>query len=99
MSSARPLHRYPEEYYRLCKAAHTESVTIPFETKRKALNFRIEMYLFRKALRKALLADRDNESLQMSVLFAEGLTFSISGADLVIAKQTTKAAQIIASVL
>ena len=46
----KPLHRYTQEYYDLCKKAHVNVLRIPFDTKRKALNFRIEMYLFRKAL-------------------------------------------------
>ena len=99
MSSLKPLHRYPEEYYALCKKAHIEDVRIPFITKRKALNFRIEMYLFRKALRQALLEDVDNESLQLSVLFAEGLCFSIRGTDLVVTKKRSVHAQKIAEVL
>ena len=97
MPRLKSLDRYPNEYYALCKKAHSEtSVVIAFDNKRKAMNFRIEMYLFRKALRKALLLDVDSESLQLAVLFAEGLTFSIDGTDLVIAKKTTKTAEIIA---
>lgn len=99
MSTVKPLHRYSEEYYALCKRAHTEAVRIPFETKRKALNFRIEMYLFRKALRGALLLDVDSEELQLSVLFAEGLSFSIDGTDLVVDKKRSVVAQKIAEVL
>ena len=99
MPSVKPLHRYTEEYYALFKKAHTEEVRIPFETKRKALNFRIEMYLFRKALREALLLDVNNEDLQISVLFAEGLCLSIDGPYLVIDKKRSVHAQKIAEVL
>jgi len=99
VTTIKPLHRYSEEYYDLCKKAHTESVRIPFLTKRKALNFRIEMYQFRKALREALLQDVDNETLQISVLFAEGLMFSIRGTDLVVEQKKSKHAQKIAEVL
>jgi len=99
VSSVKPLHRYPEEYYALCKKAHAEEVRIPFETKRKALNFRIEMYLFRKALREALLLDVNNEELQISVLFAEGLCFAIDETDLVVGQKKSVHAQKIAEVL
>ena len=98
MPSVKPLHRYPEEYYALCKKAHSAEVRIPFTTKRKALNFRIEMYLFRKALREALLLDVDNETLQVAVLFAEGLCFSIDDTDLIVGKKTSVHAQKIAEV-
>lgn len=99
MSHEKPLHKYSEEYYGLCKKAHTETVTLWFGNPQQAKNFRIEMYLFRKALRRALLNDPDNEELQIHVLFAEGLQFSISGNDLVIAKKKSKAAHKIAEVL
>lgn len=99
MSSQKPIHRYSEEYYALCKKAHTETVTIPFSSSRAAKNFRIEMYLFRKALREALLSDMDNETLQVSVLFAEGLQFSIRETNLVVSKKISKHAQTIAEVL
>jgi len=99
VSTVKPLHRYSEEYYKLCKEAHTKAVRIPFDTKRKALNFRIEMYLFRKALREALMLDVNNEELQISVLFAEGLCFSIDGTDLVIDKKRSVAAKKIAEIL
>ena len=99
MTTAKPLHRYSEEYYELCRKAHTEKVMIPFDTKRQAMNFRIEIYLFRKALRQALPRDPDNEELQIAVLFAEGLEFLIDGTDLVIQQKKSKHAHKIAGVL
>ena len=95
----KPLHRYTQEYYDLCKKAYSKELSIPFETKRKALNFRIEMYLFRKALRKGLLSDPDSESLQIAVLFAEGLEFAIDRNVLVIKPKKSKTAEKIAEVL
>ncbi len=95
----KPLHRYTQEYYDLCKKAHGNVLRIPFDTKRKALNFRIEMYLFRKALRKGLLSDPDSEDLQIAVLFAEGLEFAIDGNILVIKPKKSKTAEKIAEVL
>jgi len=99
VSREKPLHRYAQEYYDLCKKAHTEDITMWFGTPQQAKNFRIEMYLFRKALRRALLNDPDNEELQIHVLFAEGLQFSIDGNDLIIAKKKSKAAELISEVL
>ena len=95
----KPLHRYTQEYYDLCKKAYKAALRIPFETKRKALNFRIGMYLFRKALRKGLLSDPDSEDLQIAVLFAEGLEFAIDGTTLVIKPKKSKIAEKIAEVL
>lgn len=99
MSHEKPLHKYSKEYYDLCKKAHNKTVTISFGTPQQVRNFRIEMYLFRKALRRALLSDPDNEELQIHVLFAEGLCFSIKGNDLVIEPKRSKAAEKIAEVL
>lgn len=99
MSRIKPLHRYPEEYYGLCRRAHTEEVRIPFETKKLAVSFRHEMYQFRVALRNALLADTENEELQLGVLFSNDLEFSIKETTLVISKKTTTFATKIREVL
>jgi len=99
MPRIRPLHRYSEEYYELCKKAHTETVRIPFTANRKAKNFRIEMYQFRQALRKSLLSNPDSEDLQIAVLFAEGLEFVIKGSELIIQQKKSKASQLIAEIL
>lgn len=77
MPREKSVHKYSQEYYDLCKRAHLKCVTIPFNTSNEARNFRLEMYRFRQALRKALLANPDSEDLQLSVLFAEDLEFSI----------------------
>lgn len=92
MPRTKPVHRYPQEYYDLCKQAHSMSVVLTFDTHRKAKNFRIEMYQFRQALRKALIANPDSESLQLSVLFAEDLSFSIKDKVLYVKKKLSSAA-------
>lgn len=99
MSSPKPLHRYPEEYYALCRKAHTADVSIPFATKKLAISFRHEIYQFRVALRNALLADTENEELQLGVLFSNDLEFSIKETTLVISKKTTVHAEKIREVL
>lgn len=99
MPRQRALHKYSEEYYDLCKKAHTETVHIAFSSRQKARNFRIEMYQFRQALRKALLNNPDSESLQLAVLFAEGLEFIIKDSNLLIRQKKSKASKIIAEVL
>jgi hypothetical protein len=95
----KPIASYSEEYYEVCKRAHNASISMPFDTNREALNFRIEMYLFRKALREALTSNPDNEHLQISVLFAEGLEFSVKENILTIQQKKSKAAKKLQEIL
>ncbi len=89
MSRLKPVEKYPEEYYKLCKQAHDIGVCMTFPTEARAKSFRHEMYQFRTALRRALLKDVDNEDLQIGVLFANGLGFSVKGKTLFIARKVS----------
>ena len=89
MSRLKPVEKYPEEYYKLCKKAHSEGVVMFFPTTAKAKSFRHEMYQFRTALRRALLKDVDNEDLQIGVLFANGLEFIVKDLSLTIRKKVS----------
>ena len=99
MPRPKPLHRYPEEYYKLLRRANKNAVRLSFETISKAKSFRVEMYNFRKALREALKQNIDDAHLQVSVLFAENLTFSLDDTTLIIDRKTTTAAEKINEVL
>ena len=93
MPRAKSVHKYSQEYYDLCKRAHLKCVKIPFNTDSAARNFRLEMYRFRQALYKALLANPSSEDLQLSVLFAEDLEFSIKDKVLSVKKKLSSYAQ------
>lgn len=97
MPRLKAVHEYPEEYYSLCQRAHSGNapVTLKFTSRAKARSFRVEMYQFRTALRKALLASPDSKDLQLAVLFAEGLEFSITDTNLIVRKKDTVHAQTI----
>lgn len=99
MPRQKSLHKYSQEYYDLCKRAHNAPLRIPFETERRAYNFRTDIYQFRVALRKALLANPDSEDLQLAVLFAEGLEFLLRGKSLLIRQKRSSTAEKIAEVL
>ncbi len=99
MPRQKSLHKYSQEYYDLCKRAHQKTITIPFDTRNHAYNFRTDVYQFRVALRKALLANPSSEDLQLAVLFAEGLEFLLKDNILIIQQKKSSTAEKIAEVL
>ncbi len=99
MPRQKSLHKYSQEYYDLCKRAHNKEMRIPFLTRNHAYNFRTDMYQFRVALRKAILANPNSEELQLAVLFAEGLEFLLRDADLIIRQKKSSTAEKIAEIL
>lgn len=99
MPRQKSLHKYSQEYYDLCKKAHQEPVRIPFDTRNQAYNFRTDVYQFRVALRKALLANPNSEDLQLAVLFAEGLEFLLRDTNLIIRQKKSSTAEKIAEIL
>ena len=99
MPRQKSLHKYSQEYYDLCKRAHNAPLRIPFLTRNQAYNFRTDIYQFRVALRKAILANPSSEDLQLAVLFAEGLEFLLKDNVLIIRQKKSSTAEKIAEIL
>lgn len=77
MSAQRPLHEYPGDYILLFEKALTEDVGLNFERRSEAINFRVELYNYRKALRSALLSGPHDEKLQDNLITAESITLRV----------------------